>query len=184
MNSGVITVANENVSIVTVCRMVGLDLPEDVESSRSAKVHCPFEEVYHSDRGVEPAMRIYPESNSAYCFSCSAYFTPVGLAAQAMDINRRDAAERLLDRIGYRRPDLASAWQQASEFTPELDHALLAQALKTYCARVVGGWSARQFEPNVAGRLSRCLNLLDLVVTDDDANLWLTTCKTVMAQFE
>lgn len=176
----VVTVANEEVSIVTVCQMLGVELPDDVGTGRSRKVHCPFEGVYHSDGGVAPAMRIYPETNSAYCFSCSYYFTPVNLASRAMGVNQKTAAARLLDRVGHRPLDLASAFKSVSEHQPELDKPMLADALKTYCRRIDSQWSKRQFEPPVAAALTRCLSLLDLVVSAEDVNLWLCRCKDVM----
>lgn len=180
MGANVTTVANENVSIVTVCQMLGVDLPDDVGSSRSRKVSCPFGELYHSDQGVSAAMRIYPDTNSVYCFSCSTYWTPVSLAAQAWDVDRRTAAERLLDHIGYRPLDLATAWRTATEFEPEPDKALMADALKTYCRRIDKQWNLRQFDAGVAATLTRCLSLLDLVRTSDDVGVWLAGCKTVM----
>jgi hypothetical protein len=179
--TNVIAVANEQVPIVTVCQMVGVELPDDVAVGRSRKVHCPFGELYHSDSGIEATMRVYPDSNSAYCFSCSAYYTPVSLAAKAMDVDRQTAARLLLDRIGYRPLSLAAVWKQVSAYEPALDRSMLAEALKTFCRRIEPAWSRRQFDADVAATLTRCLSLLDLVVTADDASLWLNSCKTVMA---
>lgn len=175
-----VTVANEQVSIVTVCQLVGVDVPDDIGSGRSRKVHCPFGEVYHSDHGAAAAMRIYPDSNSAWCFSCSMYFTPVKLAAQAWDQDPQTAALRLLDRVGYRPVDLAQAWASVTSYEPEPNRALLADALKTYCRRIAPGWGQQQFEPRVAATLTRCLALLDLVKTDEDVKTWLESCKTAM----
>lgn len=147
---------------------------------RSRKVRCPFGEIYHSDSGVSPAMRIYPDSNSAYCFSCAAYYTPVGLAARAMDTDRTSAALRLLDHVGYRPLGLVQQFRQAQQYEPEPDLALLADALKTYCRRIDLRWETRQFEPAVAGVLTRCLALLDLVRSGDDVEMWLACSKEVM----
>jgi hypothetical protein len=182
-STNAVAVANEKVSIVTACRLFGVELPEGVASGgRSRKVHCPFGEIYHSDGGIAPAMRIYPDTNSAYCFSCAAYWTPVALAAKAMDSDRTSAALRLLDHVGYRPLSMAEQWRQVTEHQPELDKALLADALKTYCRRIDARWSSRQFEPAVAAVLTRCLALLDLVESGDDVELWLERCKTVMAR--
>lgn len=176
-----VAVANEKVSIVTVCRLVGVELPDAVAAGgRSKKVPCPFGEIYHSDGGVAPAMRIYPETNSAYCFSCAAFWTPVTLIAKAMDSDWHTAALRLLDHVGYKPLALAAQFQQASSYEPELDLARLADALKTYCRRIDPSWSTRQFDPEVAALLTRCLGLLDLVTTSADVELWLDRCKTVM----
>lgn len=176
----VVAVANEQVSIVTVCRMLRMDLPDELGSGRSRKVECPFGETYHSDGGVSPAMRIYPETNSAYCFSCSAYYTPVSLAAKAMDTTRQVAALRLLDRIGVKPRDLAAAWESARQYHPQPDKALMADALKTYCRRTCADWSQRQFEPGIARALNRCFALLELVKSGDDVGLWLASCKEFM----
>lgn len=176
----VVTVANEEVSIVTVLQMLGVDLPDDVSMSRSRKVNCPFGEVYHSDFGVSPAMRVYPETNSAWCFSCAVYYTPVKLVAQATDVDPRTAATRLLDRVGYRPLDLAQAWKDVSDYEPEPDKALMADALKTYCRRICADWSQRQFDQDVAATLTRCLAILDLVRSDADVLLWLEKCKIAM----
>lgn len=178
----VIAVANEKVSIVTACRLVGVALPEDIGVGRSRKVHCPFGEVYHSDHGAAAAMRIYPGSNSAWCFSCSAYYTPVSLAARAWDQDQQTAATLLLDKIGYRPVDLVQAWTAITTYEPEPDRALLADALKTYCRRICPDWNARQFDGPVAALLTRCLGLLDLVHTEQDVAVWLSTCKNAMHQ--
>jgi hypothetical protein len=172
--------ANEHVSIVTVCQMLGVELPDDIGTARSRKVHCPFGEMYHSDHGASPAMRIYPDTNSAYCFSCAAYYTPVSLAARAMDADKITTATRLLDRVGYRPMDLAEAWRAAQHQEPDPNRALLADALKTFCRRIDPRWSQRQFDPQIAATLTRCLSLLELVHSAPDVTLWLSNCKTAM----
>lgn len=180
MRPNVVAVANEKVPIATVCRLLGVDLSDDIAVGRSRKAQCPFGPIYHSDGGISPAMRVYPESNSAYCFSCAAYYTPVSLAAKAMDLTWHTAALRLLDHIGHRPLDLAQQWQQVTQYEPEPDKVLLADALKTYCRRVAPNWVSRQFEPAVAKVLTRCLALLDLVKSEEDVSLWLERCKEVM----
>ncbi len=180
MGRSTVAVANEQVSIVTVLQMLGIELPDDIGSGRSRKLHCPFGDVYHSDQGASAAMRVYPETNSAYCFSCSAYFTPVSLAAKAMGCSMPQAAEQLLDRVGHRPLDLAGQWAQAKEYEPDPDKALLADALKTYCRRKHPGWEMQQFDGSVAAVLTRCLGILDLVKTANDATTWLDVCKRAM----
>lgn len=172
-----VTVANEKVPITTVLNMLGIDV---VDTRR--KFCCPFGNIYHSDGGVAAAMRVYLDSNSCYCFSCTAYYTPVLLAARALEMSRRSAAMHLLDRIGYRGLDAAAAWRSAREYEPELDKAMLADALKTYCRRIAPTWSTQQFEPGISRLLMRCFGLLDLVKTSEDANLWLGRSKEAMSR--
>lgn len=172
--------ANEHVSIITACRLIGMELPADIEHGRAAKVHCPFGSIWHSDQGLEPTMRLYVDNNTAFCFSRCGFFTPVNLVAMAWDITRRTAAVELLERIGRKPLSLADAWAKATLHAEPPDRTTLAEALKTYCSRIAPDWADVQFEPVVASRLTRCLALLDLVDTDDAARAWLAGCKAVM----
>ena len=175
-----IELANQEVSILVACQVVGMELRDEISEQRSSKVHCPFGHLYHSDGGVDAAMRIYPDTNSAWCFSCSYYYTPVKLVARAFDTDQRTAANLLLDRIGYRSPDPRDVWHDVVDQAVPPDRLLLAEALKIFCRRVDPQWSARQYEPRCAGVLRRCLGLLDQVHTDGDAEQWLAGCKIVM----
>jgi hypothetical protein len=174
----VVDEANETVLITTACRAVGMDIPEDL--SQRHKIHCPFGAIYHSDQGLEPTMRIYLDSNAAHCFSRCGRFTPVNLAAMAWGIPRRVAARELLERAGRRSLSLTEAFAQAAQADVEPDRTLLGEALKTFCARVHAGWDDAQFDPGVAPWLTKCLALLDLVRTPDEAAYWLDGCKKVM----
>lgn len=177
-----VTIANEVVSIITACQLVGMDLPDDLGMGRTRKLHCPFGDTSHPDFGVDPAFRLYIESNHAYCFAGCGYFTPTRLYAHAVDVHQRAAALDLLERVGYRPVSLAQAWARVSapESTPDL--ASLRAALQTFCARVCPTWSVRQFDPDVAQTLGRCLALLDRVRSDADAGRWLVGVKTVMTR--
>lgn len=171
--------ANDQVPIRTACALIGMRIPAEVGSS--LKVHCPFGAVWHSDHGREPAMRIYPESNHAHCFSRCGHFTPVALVATCRGISQRAAARELLAHIGHSR-NLADLWHQATHHDRPPDRVLLGEALKTFCARTCPDWPDIQFSSDIAALLTRCLSLLDRVNTADDAVLWLDTCKQVMAK--
>lgn len=175
----IITIANEQVDIRIACELIGISLPE-IPEGRSVKVHCPFGDIYHSDGGVETAFRVYPHSNSAYCFACSEFFTPVGLYAKANNLRWEDAALALLDRIGYKPVSLADRWASIVHSEDPPDTAMLAQALKTYCSRSVENWQTVQFEPSIAQMLDRCLALLDRVSNAEEARTWLDASKIAM----
>lgn len=172
----VVEVANEQVPITTVLRLLGVELPEDGLGRR--KVHCPFGELYHSDGGRAPTMRINEDTNTVYCFNCSTRFAPVKLYAHGMDLRFQVAAKRLLGHIGYQ--PVTVSFEQAQRYTVTVDKGLLAEALKTYCRRICADWSTRQFAPPVAAALTRCLSLLDLVTSADDVTMWLAACKAKM----
>lgn len=169
--------ANERVSIVKVCRLIGMDVFEGA----SGKFRCPFGDFNHSDGGTAKAFRIYTETNSAYCFSCRAYLTPVNLYAQAKDLRRKDAALLLLEEVGWKPVSHAQRWAElVSPREESVDVSMLALALRTYCARVCPEWDELQLNPDIGGLLSRGLGLLDRVRTAEEAEQWLETCKTVM----
>ena len=172
--------ANAKVPITVACQVIGMDLPDYAGYQRPLKVHCPFGEFYHVDGGLDPAMRIYPDSNSAYCFAGCGYFSPVWLVAQACDVSTYDAAVSLLERVGHRPASPAQRWAQASTWESPPDVRLLSEALKTYCARICSHWSDQQFDPSVATTLTRCLALLDRVGTESEAQEWLHGVKIVM----
>jgi hypothetical protein len=175
-----IEIANDKISIITACRLVGMDIGEEI-GVRGRKVHCPFGPIYHIDQGVDPAMRIYPATNHAYCFACTTSFTPVWLVAQAWGLSPAAAAANLLDRVGYRGASLSETFASARAWVPRPEPTLLCEALKTFCCRIHPGWEEAQFSPEVAATLSRCLALVDLVSTGPEAEQWLATCKLIMA---
>lgn len=179
MDKSLVSIANEQVSIVGVCRDLGIHV--DPDRGRSAKVHCPFGAIYHSDGGVDPTLRVYPDSNTCFCFRGCGYFTPVWLYAQAHDLSTTDAATALLEAIGYQPPNPEALWEAALT-PPELpvDTASLAEALKMFCARSDPSWAEHQFDPGVSRTLARCLELLTRVRTSDEVRLWLETTKPVM----
>ncbi len=174
-------IANEKVPIAFACRLIGLDVDTDAAYGRSVKVHCPFGEIHHSDGGADKAMRVYVDTNSAYCFAGCGHFTPVRLVAHAWGRPAGDVAGDLLARIGYRPPATAEVFASLVDYQPVPDRAHLAEALKAYCRRTVPDWAAVQFDPVVAGRLSRCLTVLDRVVDEASAAVWLEGSKRIMS---
>jgi hypothetical protein len=171
-----ISVANEEVGIVKSAELSGV---ENADYGR-AKLYCPFGELYHVDQGQSPAFRIYSDTNSAYCFACSKRFTPVSLFAMAEGISEDESATILLERIGYRAPDIESRWLDVLGFVPSIDHDSLATALGVACARMNPEWETLQFDEDVSTIFRKCLQLLPKVKTEDQAKQWLAKTKEVM----
>jgi hypothetical protein len=174
--------ANENSDIMAVARFIGMEVP-DFSYSASIKLYCPFGEVSHADGGSSKAFRIYPETNSAYCFACGLHFSPVKLLATATDISTAEAADYLLELAGVTEAGTEERWEQlTSEQESPISTAELAEALKVYCSRIDPNWAERQLEPAVAHTFQRCLGLLGSVRTSADAEQWLGATKQVMAK--
>jgi hypothetical protein len=178
MTSSLIEQANKKVSIYLVCNLIGVDV--EGRQGSSIKTYCPFGDFFHSDGGKEPAFRVYGETNSAYCFSCKKYFTPVSLYSNATDLTTKQSAEDLLEKVGYKEPSFEEIWSNVQPKDPEPDTSMLSKALRVYCERVSKNWSKEQFKTEVASVLDKCLSLLDVVKTSEDSEYWLTTSKQIM----
>jgi hypothetical protein len=172
--------ANEATTISEVLMSLGIYVPEGSYYGNSKKIHCPFG-FYHSDGGIDKAMRIYYKSNTAYCFSCNKRYSPVTLFSAKNDCSLTNAALELLDSKGLGFKSLEEQWEEANK-KPEviLDVSALADALKIYCSTLVDNWTILQLNDVVSSKLNACFNLLDLVKTDEDAHNWLSTCKAAM----
>jgi hypothetical protein len=174
--------ANERVQITDVLTAIGVFVPESILNGGNKKIYCPFG-FYHSDGGTSKAMRVYLASNTAYCFSCSKRYSPVGLASASWDVPWTAAALRLLEEAGFKAKTLTERWVVAStpvENKPDL--IALADALKMYCSGISSSWYSRQYDEQVSDKLNQCLSLLDLVQSDEAAAKWLQTCKQVMTK--
>ena len=167
-NKSLIDEANERVPIELACRLVGVDIEDGLEG-RSVKTYCPFGRFFHSDGGKEPALRIYGESNSAYCFSCKKYFTPVTLISDAFDMSKKQAAMDLLERVGWKPLSAAEMWAGVQPKPLEPDRTLLSHALIVYCSRIDSDWQKSQFNPKISSVLDKCLSLLEQVTNDAEA---------------
>lgn len=174
----VIELANTEVSILEVCRQINLEVPDEVLLGRSVKVMCPQGDVTHPDGGIDPAFRIYPDTNTAWCFVCQQLFTPVTLYVAAHGGTREEAAQQLLKVIGFSITALQDFGRLTVEKQP--DSASLAEALKIWCSRICTDWETRQFDANVSGILNKCLALLTQVRNTEDAAKWLRVSKQVM----
>lgn len=174
-----IRLANSEVSIIKACNMVGLDIGEFAVAS--LKLYCPFGQLYHEDGGSSRAMRVYPGTNSAYCFAGCGYFSPVKLVAMDRDMTEEAAAEYLLEEIGWVAPTYEAQWEALMAEKPVVDTASLAEALKVACSRMSPRWEALQFEEVVSTKLSQCFALLGKVHSEEDAQKWLGVTKQVMA---
>lgn len=162
-----IALANSRVPFEKAASWAGVDTGTRM---RGMKASCPM-------CGADGAFRVYPDHG--FCFGERLYVTVVTLLASVWNMEREDAALKALDKIGYVPVSYAHLWEHAQR-QPEVARDRLAEALRTWCAANVPDWQARQFEPGVAGQLSRCLGLLPRVQSEQDCDTWLAGCKQAM----
>lgn len=172
-----IKIANEIMTIDEACIAIGMG-----DVSGMAKAYCPFGPVFHSDGGRERAFKIYPQTNSAYCFACQRRYDPVSLVATEQDISYVAAAEWILEEKKWVAPDYESQWDALTTRPTPVDYEGLQAALKLACGRMVTDWETRQFEPQVAHKLTLCLGMVRKVTNDDEAKKWFDTTKKAMSQ--
>ena len=173
-----IQLANSLMTITRACRFIGMQIGDfDVHS---IKLYCPFGQDMHEDRGRGKAFRVYPDTNSAYCFACAMPYRPVSLVATDRGVTDAEAAEIILEEVGYVPQDYESRWDDitAKETLPDLEG--LSQALMTACSRMSPDWEFRQLEPDVAATLRKCLEIRHSVHTEDEARKWLAGTKIAM----
>jgi hypothetical protein len=146
----------------------------------NSKQWCPFGHINHIDGGVGKAFRVYPDSNTAYCFAGCGWFDPTHMVAVAKDMTDRDAALWILEYTGYREPTVESRWEAATAVHTVVDTAALAEALKVFCTRLDPMWDVHRFDEPFASTFRKCLALLDRVTTEDEAAKWLAVTKDGM----
>lgn len=174
----VIQLANERMSIIDACNELGMDVFDF--SIASLKTYCPFGHIAHDDEGRTKAFRIYPATNSAWCFACQAYYTPVKLIAMDKDISEEAAAQWILETTGYVAPDYQARWEAVTTPEETVDTDALAETLKLRCRRLSRDWEERQFDEEVSKKLQLCLGLLRKVKTKEDSSKWLDIATTAM----
>lgn len=175
-----IALANSMMTIGAACRFIGMEVP-DFEFGK-IKVYCPFGELVHDDGGRSKAFSIYPDTNSAYCFACGVPYRPVSLIATERDVAEPEAAEIILEAVGFVPPDFVSQWDAMTQAEPVPDVESLGTALKLACARMVPDWEERQFDDAIAPTLRACMSAAYKVKTEDDARDWLAKTKIIMSR--
>lgn len=172
-----ISIANSHMTITAACREAGVDIPDFGASS--IKTYCPFGEVMHNDGGTSKAFRVYPDTNTAYCFAGCGRYTPVTLLAASKDISPEEAAEMILERVGYVQPSYEDRWK-ALMGSVGVDREGLAEALRVACSAMTPKWELAQFEDRVADTFRKCADILPRIHDEDAARTWLTKSKQVM----
>lgn len=93
--------ANE-VSIIAVLKdFLDVEVPDS--GDRSWKDWCPFG-FEHPDGGRDRGWRVYPSTNSSFCFVMHGGMSPVRLVAIRKDVHPRRAADLILDHYGLLKP--------------------------------------------------------------------------------
>lgn len=154
------------------------------------KAQCPLGHD-HSDGGRSKAMKVFSDSNSAWCFSHGMKFTPVSLAQLKFDQPRVQAARALLDyySISTRPPSPDERWEtlehQQQEEEQELDRESLKESFINFLS-TLPLYSIRQFDSEVLRLVSKILRSADKLSSDSDYDTleeWMSIAKKIMEDY-
>lgn len=180
--------ANE-VSIFDVLKdMLRVEVPQGGESY---KAYCPFM-VEHGDGGWDKGWRVYPATNSSYCFIMHGVMPPVRLVQIRFDLRQNAAAEKILKQYDLLKPkpfrERFELEQQRRDTARERSVGTPQQAVEALQMALsrVEGYDSRQFDRDVQDAMERVLSILEKVFeapnTEDLLRGWLTRAKTHMTQ--
>lgn len=151
------------------------------------KTNCPLD-YEHRDGGMTKAMKVFSESNSAYCFNHNQQFSPVTLWRLFHGESKKNyytSAKELLEDRGilqkYLDPDLRWEKMDAPE-EEEVDEVNLKEALRVY-ASTLPNYSVHQYNDVVLDKMKELFLQVSKLSSDSNyATLesWLTKSKIVI----
>ena len=101
---------SDDVLIWDALTMIGLG--DQSMGNHETQVRCPF---HKAGREESPSARVYPATNSFYCFTCHQSWDGIGALARHWDISRREVAKRLDIAMPAKRGRLRSLDEQIAE---------------------------------------------------------------------
>lgn len=185
MKRTLVEIAEEDVRIERVLQ--DLFSIDSVEDAGGWKTHCPLG-AEHSDGGTSKAMRVYSDTNSAYCFSHRTSFTPLSLwRLKHPHMSRREAAEDMLEHYGIRStpPTLDERWEhlEATEEKVPQDVEALRETLRYFARTTLPDYAAKQYDAEVLEVMGKIYLTSESLTGDcsyDTMVHWLQTAKNVM----
>ena len=151
------------------------------------KTHCPLG-YEHSDGGASKSVRVYSESNSAWCFSHSMKFTPLSLWKLKYGGSRRGAAKELLKHFDV---DLTPTspeerWNKMNETSDlVIDPGYAMESLVRF-AQTLPEYASRQFEPSVLELVTTLLDKVGELPSTSSYDIlegWLTESKRTLLEY-
>ena len=179
--------ANTQVRIEKVLNdLYGIEIPEGVGNWRAA---CP-KGIEHRDGGLAKSMRVFSDSNTAWCFSHSESFTPVSLWQNRSSVSSRvKAAKQLLGAYGFptEPPSLEERWKSTQdEAAEDLDPSNLRSALVYFAKTQLPGYVTRQYEGDVMNIMSNLLESVDDLPPEssyDTMVQWMNKSKGILKTY-
>jgi hypothetical protein len=179
-NESVVDIANRIVPLRIVLGMTNIYVSE-FTYGKSIKTRCPFADIYHLTEDAGKSMRVYSDTNTAFCYMGCGVLTPVSVYAKLNGVPYKAAAKFLLEKVGHKLKTFDEKWADAVNGVEPLNLQGYRDALNEICTSYSKGeWSSLKYSPSVSSSFSKLLEILDKASSYEDADRWLATARQLM----
>ena len=150
---------NQIVPIEKALGLINIDVPENADSW---KTFCPTG-YEHRDGGTSKTLRVYLDTNSAWCFSCKKSFRPIDIAEIFFKNKPATAGDKLAKHLNLtmQEPTLDERWGRLDASTVKiLDLGILTNSLIEYL-RTLPRYIELQFDDEVISKVTELIDLLE-----------------------
>jgi hypothetical protein len=179
-NESIIDIANKIVPLRIVLGMTNIYVSE-FTYGKSIKARCPYADIYHLTEDAGKSMRVYSDTNTAFCYMGCGVLKPVSVYAKLNGVSYKDSAKFLLEKVGHKLKTFDEKWADAVSDTGPLKLEGYREALDEICLQhSQGQWGYLKYMSSISSSFSQLLSILDKAQSYDDADKWLDIAKQHM----
>lgn len=179
-DESIIDTANKIVPLRIVLGMTNIYVSE-FTYGKSIKARCPYADIYHLTEDAGKSMRVYSDTNTAFCYMGCGVLTPVSVYAKLNGVSYKESAKFLLEKVGHKLKTFDEKWQDAVAGFEPLNLQGYREALTEMCIfHSEGEWGTLKYAPGVSAAFSKLLTVLDKATSYEDADRWLDKARLIM----
>jgi hypothetical protein len=176
-DESVIDLANKIVPLRIVLRMGNIYVSE-FTYGKSIKARCPYADIYHLTEDAGKSMRVYSDTNTAFCYMGCGVLTPVSVYAKLNGVSYKQSALFLLEKVGHKLKTFDEKWEDAVNAVQPLNLEGYREALNEMCLFYTDGeWNSLKYSSSISSSFSKLLEILDKAQSYEDADRWLEAAK-------
>jgi hypothetical protein len=142
------------ISIVQVLRDIGVEVRDE---QYPQQIQCPF---HGGGQELHMSARVYPQSNSWYCFTESKSFTPATTLANAYEVSISQARHMLRERFGTTETKIPTTNEKILPRIADLISCLtlndlLSDEIDMFLSNVARGYSSSRLETQLKDILEK-----------------------------
>lgn len=146
---------------------------------KSAKWDCPWN-YEHGDGGLDRGFRVYPDTNTAYCFIIHGSMDPVRVVQIQEGVPRAVAAKRVCEKYGLRKPPWRDRYAQLVLEREAAGKIVNSATLGEALHRAIGIDADPWRNPKLAEAFTRALDEMEEVIplaTEAEMRDWYRVAK-------